>query len=526
MERTFDFVVVGAGQNNLTAAAYLAKAGNSVLVLERHPYYGGGCITQEVTVPGFRHDLHATNIFLAQANPLLRRDELGLKSQFGLAFAPIDGAAQGTIFDDGSSVQLYLSMDKTLDAIASYCPEDAEAYRELMEKATTYMRVVSFGMFLPPANPDAFMSVLKGSAVGQDLLNLFNASAWEVISTRFKDVRTRVHLLRLTTEFMMLPESPGTAFALVLMSGLYHSYTCGIAVGGSQSFADALVRCIRHHGGIVETGVEASRIETRAGRATAVVTADGERIAAREAVIAGIPPWKLDKVVDGVEALARKADQVPASDYTCFLTHLALAEPPRPISAPEFHNMCFTIVAERDDEKVLQMARDVTAGRCAQGFSSAYVCATNQDPSRAPAGKATLYLYHIAPTRLAGKGENGWDEIKGEFGQWLIDNTRRYVPNLTPDNILGVSHCSPLDIARESASYKFGDVAGLATTPDQLIYGRPMPELAQFRVPGVEGLYLCGPFMHPGGGANGGGRAVAMRVMMDRGMELKRAFML
>ncbi|HEX5805332.1 MAG TPA: NAD(P)/FAD-dependent oxidoreductase, partial [Macromonas sp.] len=359
---------------------------------------------------------------------------------------------------------------------------------------------------------------------GRELLRLFDTSAWAVIAKEFKDPRTQVHLLRLTTEFMMLPESPGTAFALMLMAGLYHSYNCGIAIGGSQSFADALVRCIRHHGGVVETGVEVSRIETQGGRATAVITASGERINAKQAVIAGIPPWKLNHFVDGVDELARRADQVPASDYTCFLSHLALAEAPKPICAPEHHNMCFTIVAERDPQKVLQMARDVTANRLPQGFSSAYVCASNQDPSRAPPGKATLYLYHLAPKTLAGKGANGWDEIKDEFGQWLISNTRRYVPNLTPDNILGVSHCSPLDIARESASYKFGDVAGLATTPEMLIHGRPLPELAQFRVPGVDGLYLCGPFMHPGGGATGGGRAVAMRVLLDRGMDLKSAF--
>ena len=102
-----DFLLVGAGQNNLTAAAYLAAAGYGVVVLERHAYWGGGCISHEVTQPGFKHDLHATNVFLAQANPLLAKDELGVGAKFGLRFADTSNiAAHGTVFDDGSTIAL------------------------------------------------------------------------------------------------------------------------------------------------------------------------------------------------------------------------------------------------------------------------------------------------------------------------------------------------------------------------------------------------------------------------------------
>ena len=135
-----------------------------------------------------------------------------------------------------------------------------------------------------------------------------------------------------------------------------------------------------------------------------------------------------------------------------------------------------------------------------------------------------MYLYRPVPTVLAAQPIEAWDAITRATGDDLLAQARRFVPNLSADNILGASYESPLDIQRASPSYRNGDVASLAMTPDQFLGGRPIPELANYRVPGVERLYLCGPFMHPGGGANGGGRPVALRVMMDLGLDLRSVF--
>jgi phytoene dehydrogenase-like protein len=499
-ESVCDFLLVGAGQNNLTAAAYLASAGHSVIILERHSYWGGGCITQEVTLPGFKHDLHATNVFMARANPLLRQDELGLFSQFGLRFANTDNViSHGTVFDDGSALALYKDVDRSAETIARYSPQDAEAYRAFMKRT----------------------NLLRESKEGRDLLSFFETSTADIIDQNFTNVRTKVHMLRLASEMMMRADAPGGAFGLMLMAGLYHTHPAGFVIGGSQAFSDALVRCIRHYEGRIVLDADVARIEVEHGRATAAITKDGSRFAARKALIAGLPPWQLADYVPGTEALSRKVHDVPTSDFTCFLTHAALDEAPLPATDAEFQAMGFTILAPRDFEGMVQMTRDAAEGRLTQKFTASYVCATNLDPSRAPSGKHTLYLYRPVPTLLAGQPLEEWDKIKQRFGADLLEQTRRYVPNLTSGNLLRAAHESPCDIQRESPSYRNGDVAALAMTPKQFLDGRPIPELANYRVPGVEGLYLCGPFMHPGGGANGGGRPVAMRVMMDLGLGLR-----
>jgi phytoene dehydrogenase-like protein len=521
-EARSDFLLVGAGQNLLTAGAYLAAAGHSVTVLERHPYWGGGCITREVTVPGFRHDLHATNVFMARANPLLAHDELGLFSRFGLRYADSESvASHGTVFDDGSAIALYRDLDRSVESIARYSAADARAYRGFVERMLRHVPLLSFALFSPPGDGPTFRHVLGESEEGRWLLNTLNTSSVDLICQHFQDERTRVHLLRLGSEMMMRADAPGSGFGLMLMAGLYHTHSAGFVVGGSQGFSDALVRCLRHHGGELVMDTEVAHIEIEHGRATAAITTDGRRFAARKAVIAGLPPWRLSDYVPGTEALSEKVRQVPTSDFTCFLTHLALEQAPLPQTAPEFQSMGFTVLAPRDFGGMVEMTREVTRGELPTRFTASYVCATQLDPSRAPAGRHTLYLYHPVPTLLAGRPLEAWDQIREEHGARLIAQTRQQVPNLTDAHILGRAYESPCDIQRESPSYRNGDVAALAMTPQQFLDGRPIPELADYRVPSVKGLYLCGPFMHPGGGANGGGRPVAMRVMMDLNLGLK-----
>jgi phytoene dehydrogenase-like protein len=243
-------------------------------------------------------------------------------------------------------------------------------------------------------------------------------------------------------------------------------------------------------------------------------------------VVAGFPAWKLADFVEGTEMLTQKASRVPPADYTVFLRHLALKEAPEPICDKAFHKMGFTTMAEINPQKILGITQDVSSGRLPKDFSAAYVCATNHDPSRAPAGCHTLYLYHMVPARIARGEMSDWSNHREAFSAWMLDHTRKYVPNLSNDNILGSFDASPQWIADSSPSYKDGDVGSLAMYPEQFIYGRPIPELAQYRVPGVKNLYLCGPFMHPGGGANGGGRAAAIRIMMDYDMDVFEHFML
>ena len=127
MTSAYDIVAIGSGHNGLVAAAYLAAAGKKVLVLERNAWFGGGVVTRELTVPGFRHDQHSVGHIFIQANPLIRNDELGLLSKYGLKYIYPE-VPLITVFDDGTTLSLYRDRQKNYEELAKFSRKDAEAY--------------------------------------------------------------------------------------------------------------------------------------------------------------------------------------------------------------------------------------------------------------------------------------------------------------------------------------------------------------------------------------------------------------
>ena len=143
-------------------------------------------------------------------------------------------------------------------------------------------------------------------------------------------------------------------------------------------------------------------------------------------------------------------------------------------------------------------------------------CHSRYDTTRVPGGQgASLYLYHFVPFELAGHGLDHWDVVKDEVKAEVLRRYRTYTTNMTDDNIVGNVIETPYDMSKWSPSFQKGDIFGCGTYFDQSMGRRPTPELAQYRVPGIEGLYMSGPFMHPGGAVTGGGRATAIQVFED-----------
>ena len=157
-------------------------------------------------------------------------------------------------------------------------------------------------------------------------------------------------------------------------------------------------------------------------------------------------------------------------------------------------------------------------------FSGHSVCPTYIDPSRAPDGKHGIYYYHYAPLIPKGKAVEDCLDIKEGFADWMLESLRRYTTNMNDSNIIARHIESPRETHQHSPSFRNGEYFGAAMTPRQFMAERPTPELGQYRIPGVEGLYLCGPAQHPGGGCIGGGRAVAMRILIDQKADLASVF--
>ncbi|MGQ0700737.1 MAG: phytoene desaturase family protein [Panacagrimonas sp.] len=515
-----DVIVVGAGHNTLTAAAYLAACGLGVLVLERNEIAGGGAVSKSLTLPGFIHDTHATAVVHLQGHPLLKNDELKLKSKFGLKFVFPDSSFM-TLFDDGDTLSCYLDLDRTCAEIARYSRKDADAYRAMAVFMNKLGPMISMSMAKPPLPFGRFISFLEQSDIGQEMLMAMLRSSYDLVIERFEHPKVRLHFLKWMAEMTCSPEEKTTGMTLLFLIYSSHSNPAGCVVGGSQNLTAAMIRCIEHHGGEVRTGSTVRRILNKDGIARAVELEDGQVLNARLALVAAIHPHALDDMVPGLDAgLVERARNVELSSYGIFLINAALREKPvwNVGQAPE-DCLCVNYVDYTSVEDFRGVFDDLKYGKLPTHFCGYTSVHTIYEPSRAPAGQHTLYFAGFAPRELKDTGLEGWDAIKEARADWMMQRLARYAPNISGSNILARHADSPLDMERHSPSFRRGDVVGVAMFIYQFFGRRPTPELAQYRVPGAEGLYLSGPFMHPGGGLTGGGRATAIRMMEDLGVE-------
>ena len=184
MAKTYDVVAIGSGHNGLVAAAYLARAGKSVLVLERNAWFGGGVVTRELTVPGYRHDQHSMAHIFIQANPLLADDELKLKARYGLRYLFPDPPVS-FLFEDGETLSLYRDRDRTSAELAKLSRADADAYRRLSEQAAAWLPMIAATLYSAPMPMGASTALLDQSPEGQEFWRITQMSTHELLCRTF-----------------------------------------------------------------------------------------------------------------------------------------------------------------------------------------------------------------------------------------------------------------------------------------------------------------------------------------------------
>jgi phytoene dehydrogenase-like protein len=519
----FEVIVVGGGQNSLTAAAYLAAAGMRVLVLDKNPVPGGGAVSRELTAPGFVHDPHAGQMVLIMANPLIANDELGLQSRFGLRFSQPD-VGHATVFDDGTYLCTHFSVDKTCQSLAKFSPRDAEAYRVLVQQASGMSDLFVAGLFKPPLPFGGFMAMLDQSIEGQQVIGSLLKSAYDIVCGLYEHEKVRIHFLKWVSELMIGPEENGTGIVPLFLAAMQHKYHPGAVVGGTQKLADALVACIRHHGGDVRCDSEVLKVHTAGGRVKGVTLRSGEKLEASKAVVANVHPWLLGDLIEGIDAgVAARARAVRLSAFGAVNTHWALREAPKYNAGPEVDMAAVVEPAPSTMERFRRHFDQMRYGQIPDSINASVQHNANYDRTRVPNGQgASLYLYHFVPLKLAGRELAYWDEVKEQVKEDMLERYRVVTTNMGPDNVIASAIETPYDMHRWSPSFQNGDIMGVGTYIDQWSGRRPTPELAQYRVPGIAGLYLSGPFLHPGGTVTGGGRATALQLMSDLDVNYSR----
>lgn len=516
-----DIIVIGAGHNGLIVAAYLAKAGLDVCVAELQDMVGGCVMTKELTLPGFKHDLAGTMHMTIQANPLIHQDELGLKAKYGLEYVFPDPVL-AIVFPDDRALVIYRDINKTCESIQQFSAKDADTYLKFCETSRQTQKVAGIGMFSAPPSFGAMMSFLDSSEGGREFMRTLFSSAQDIAEEWFESKEMRSAFGRWTSEEMIGPRENGTGF-YVAGWPLFHTWGLAMPVGGSGALSEALAACIRDNGGTIRLSCPVKRVKVQEGKVKGIVLENGEEIGARRAIVSNVNIKQLFLSMlepgDIPAGFQEKVRRLRHSTFALLLQHLALNESPKYKAGGDVNKAAWVEISPYRDE-LLRLYDDYSYGAYNTGMPI-LGCATLFDPSRAPEGKHTLYLAHFEPYSLQQKGAGGWDKVKQEVADGVLEIARRHTTNLGEENILGRWIASPLDMERINPSVMSGDIGHIGSFLTQSFGNRPLPGWSQYRTP-VERLYMTGASTHPGCGITGGGRATVRAVMEDLGIDFKK----
>ena len=520
MSGGFDVVIAGGGHNSLIAAAYLARAGLRVVVVEAREVVGGDAATEELTLPGFRHDTCSTAHNLLQSSPTIRDDELGL-SEYGLEYLRPDPVVH-VPFPDGSWITQWCDVDRTCEEFAKFSVRDADALRRMLADYDAVKAVFGAYRYTPIGWGPSLRERLAQHPDGNRWLRILAMSAWDVIRHEFEDEHTRAFLLWMSFMTLQPPERPGTgSLAYSLLFGRQqHSWT--LPRGGSGALPIALTRVIEDHGGTIVTGERVVGLILEGERCVGIETEGGTRYRGQRAVVSSIHIRHLVQMAPRErwgEDFLFSVDRWQGGP-SMFVTHYATSQPPRfPVGDGTLAPVAAGLPTSVD--RILRVGGDLTRGVVAIDDPAILtVCPTAEDPTRAPEGKHTLKVIGFQPYDLPERPER-WDEIKDEVAARNLEHMRRYAPNVTEDTILATVVKSPLDLERFNPHNFHGSCHG----GDQGLAGelRPAPGWAGHRMP-IPGLFQTGSTTHPGASVSGGpGRNAAAVVLEDLGMHLEDA---
>ena len=516
-----DVIVAGAGHNSLITAAYLTLAGRRCLVLDARATPGGGVASEELLLPGFRLDSCSTGHTLIQTNPLLVDDELGLIAERGLTYLQPDPVAH-VVFPDGESLTMWLDLERTCEEIARFSRADEQAYRRLLSEYDAVKDVFNRQRFTPVGHGPRFEELLEGRDGEARWRRRAAMSAWGVIRHEFESRHVRAFMLWMAFQTGQPVDSAGSGpLAYSIIFGRQRrSWT--IPRGGSGELARALVEVIQDGGGEVVCNRRVVELVISDDRCLGVVTEDGTRYLAREAVLSTIHVKDLVGMAPAAlwDEDFRYGIETYEPGVSAFATHYATTEPPR---YPTRDGGTLEVVSAGVTgwpEDVVRMGRDVCEGRLVHdGAWLLFPAPSVADPSRAPAGQHTVKILGMQPYDPGG-GPGAWERLREAIAAEHLSHLRRAAPNLVDETILAELIVSPVDLERSNPHMWHGTFHGGDRSLANSGGLRPAPGWAQHRMP-IPGLYQTGGTTHPGGSVTGGpGRNAAIVMLSDLGEDL------
>jgi beta-carotene ketolase (CrtO type) len=522
----YDVVVIGAGHNGLVCASYLLKAGYSVLLLEKRSVPGGAATTEESLpkeAPGFKFNLCAIDHEFIHLGPVVQELEL---EKYGLEYLECDPV----VFcphPDGKYFLGHKSLEKTCAEIARYSERDAKKYAEYTDY---WQRAI--GAMIPMFNapPKSVIDILGNydikklkdlfSVIGApsktlDFIRTMLTSAEDILNEWFDSEFLKAPLARLAAELGAPPSQKTIAIGAIMMA-MRHNPGMARPRGGTGALVQALVNLVKSKGGVILTDQHVEKILIDNGRAVGVRVAGGTEYRANKGVISNIDAKRVflqlmdSSDVDAAQPSLRERleRRIVNNNETILKIDLAIDEPLR----FEHHDhkdeyLIGSVLIADSVTHVEQAHSKCSLGEIPDQDPSMYVVMpTMLDPSMAPQGKHTVWIEFFAPYQIAGaegtglKGTGWTDELKNKVADRVVEKLADYSPNLK-HSIIARRVESPAELGERLGSYK-GNYYHIDMTLDQMVFFRPLPEIANYKTP-IDGLFLTGAGTHPGGSISG-----------------------
>ena len=524
----YDAIVIGAGHNGLTNAAYLAKSGLKVLVVEKNDYIGGASVSR-VLHEGWTYS--NCSYVCSLLRPEIFRD-LNLQ-KYGLQVLPYGGSVN--FMQNGDIYGGYSDEDLLRREMGRFSKRDADAYVRFARDVSRQCRFIKPMLMRTPPDPTSFKPKDLGELIylfkrlyslGEqtiyDTIRFYTMSVAEYLEEYFETDIVKATLSGSGIIGTGLgPYSPGTAYVLLHhymgeVDGSIGSW--GFARGGMGSIANALADAFKDHDGELLTDAEVSQIIVKRGRAKGVVLSNGDEYYAKN-IVSNLDVkrtyQKLFDPKDLSEKILKQVDNFKIRGSSGKL-NIALDGIPEFPALGKNNPLMYADMHFIDSlERMERAYDDWKNGRWSRDPYTDVLIPTMTDPTMSPPGKHYMSVFvQYAPAKLA---TGAWtDKDRDAFGSTVIDQIAEYSPNFK-DLIVHVEVRTPQDIENEIGLTQ-GNIFQGELTMDQMFFNRPFPGYAQFRGP-VKGFYMCGSSTHPGGGVMAAPGANAAREML---FDLKR----
>jgi phytoene dehydrogenase-like protein len=522
MTQHYDVIVIGGGHNGLVNAAYLAKAGKKVLVLERRHVLGGAAVTEEI-IPGFLFS--ECSYVVSLLRPEIIR-ELDLP-RHGLEILPLDGTFSP--MPDGNHLWRMNDHAKSIREIRRHSRVDAEAYDEFSKMMTPMCRFVKPMLSMVPPDPTTLnprdlkqlhFLMQRFRELSSDerytLIQLMTMSSADFLDQWFETdvLKATMSASGIIGTFLGI-RSPGTAYVLLHhymgeIDGAFRSW--GFSRGGTGAISNAIAAAAREAGVEIRTKAPVGKILVKEGRAAGVVLQSGEEITANVISSSVDPHLTFEKFLEPSELPADFLEGVRRYKFrgSSGKVNIALDALPEFKSLPgDGAHLRGAISISPSMEYMERAYDDAKYGHYSRRPYIDMVIPSLTDPSVAPPGKHVLSCFvQYAPYKLA---EGTWDEQREAFGDNVIDTISEYAPNIK-NIIVGRQILTPLDLEREFGLTQ-GNIFQGELSLEQLFFLRPVAGWAYYRTP-VDNLYMCGSATHPGGGIMGANGRIASQVIL------------